>query len=149
MVIKYFLDYYLVVSDEKRFLSEWYMYGGKMEELRLGAVESQFADIIWDNEPIPSGELVKLCEKKLEWKKSTTYTMLKRLCGRGIFKNENGVVSSVLSKEEFGAAQSEKIIEDSFDGSLPAFIAAFTSRKKLSSDEIEEIQKMIDDIKGE
>ena len=120
-----------------------------MEELRLGAVESRFADIIWDNEPIPSGELVKLCEQKLEWKKSTTYTMLKRLCGRGIFKNENGVVSSILSKEEFGAAQSEKIIEDSFDGSLPAFIAAFTSRKKLSSDDIEEIQKMIDCIKEE
>ena len=84
-----------------------------MEELRLGAVERQFADIIWQNEPIPSGELVKLCEQKLEWKKSTTYTMLKRLCERGIFKNENGVVSSVLTKEEFGAAQSEKIIEDS------------------------------------
>ena len=98
-----------------------------MEELRLGAVEGQFADIIWQNEPIPSGELVKLCEQKLEWKKSTTYTMLKRLCERGIFKNENGVVSSVLTKEEFGAAQSEKIIEDKFEGSLPAFIAAFTS----------------------
>ena len=120
-----------------------------MEELRLGAVEGQFADIIWQNEPIPSGELVRLCEQKLEWKKSTTYTMLKRLCERGIFKNENGVVSSVLTKEEFGAAQSEKIIEDTFEGSLPAFIAAFTSRKKLSADEVDEIQKMIDAIKGE
>ena len=118
-----------------------------MEELRLGAVERQFADIIWQNEPIPSGELVRLCEQKLEWKKSTTYTMLKRLCERGIFKNENGVVSSVLTKEEFGAAQSERIIEDTFDGSLPAFIAAFTSRKKLSADDVEEIQKMIDAIK--
>ena len=120
-----------------------------MEELRLGAVEGQFADIIWQNEPIPSGELVRLCEKKLEWKKSTTYTMLKRLCERGIFKNESGVVSSVLTKEEFGAAQSERIIEDTFDGSLPAFIAAFTSRKKLSADDVEEIQKMIDAIKGD
>ena len=120
-----------------------------MEELRLGAVEGQFADIIWQNEPIPSGELVRLCEQKLEWKKSTTYTMLKRLCERGIFKNENGVVSSVLTKEEFGAAQSEKIIEDTFEGSLPAFIAAFTSRKKLSADDVEEIQKMIDAIKGD
>lgn len=118
-----------------------------MEELRLGAVEGQFADIIWQNEPIPSGELVRLCEQKLEWKKSTTYTMLKRLCERGIFKNENGVVSSVLTKEEFGAAQSERIIEDTFDGSLPAFIAAFTSRKKLSADDVEEIQRMIDAIK--
>ena len=120
-----------------------------MQELRLGAVEGQFADIIWQNEPIPSGELVRLCEQKLEWKKSTTYTMLKRLCERGIFKNENGVVSSVLTKEEFGAAQSEKIIEDTFEGSLPAFIAAFTSRKKLSADDVDEIQKMIDAIKGE
>lgn len=118
-----------------------------MEELRLGMVESKFADIIWNNEPIPSGELVKLCNQKLEWKKSTTYTMLKRLCERGIFKNENGVVSSILTKEEFGAAQSERIIEDTFDGSLPAFIAAFASRKKLSEKDVEEIQKMIDEIR--
>ena len=118
-----------------------------MEELRLGAVESKFADIIWNNEPIPSGELVKLCNQKLEWKKSTTYTMLKRLCERGIFKNENGVVSSILTKEEFDAAQSEIIIEDTFDGSLPAFIAAFASRKKLSAKDVEEIQKMIDEIR--
>ena len=118
-----------------------------MEGLRLGAVESKFADIIWNNEPIPSGELVKLCNQKLEWKKSTTYTMLKRLCERGIFKNENGVVSSILTKEEFGAAQSERIIEDTFDGSLPAFIAAFASRKKLSAKDVEEIQKMIDEIR--
>ena len=118
-----------------------------MEELRLGAVESKFADIIWNKEPIPSGELVKLCNQKLEWKKSTTYTMLKRLCERGIFKNENGVVSSILTKEEFGAAQSERIIEDTFEGSLPAFIAAFASRKKLSEKDVEEIQKMIDEIR--
>ena len=120
-----------------------------MEELRLGTVESKFADIIWNNEPIPSGELVKLCNQKLEWKKSTTYTMLKRLCERGIFKNENGVVSSILTKEEFGAAQSERIIEDTFDGSLPAFIAAFASRKKLSEKDVEEIQKMIDEIRAD
>ena len=118
-----------------------------MEELRVGAVESKFADIIWNKEPIPSGELVKLCNQKLEWKKSTTYTMLKRLCERGIFKNENGVVSSILTKEEFGAAQSERIIEDTFEGSLPAFIAAFASRKKLSEKDVEEIQKMIDEIR--
>lgn len=118
-----------------------------MEELRLGAVESQFADIIWNNEPIPSGELVKLCNHKLEWKKSTTYTMLKRLCERGIFKNENGIVYAILTKAEFGAAQSERIIEDTFEGSLPAFIAAFASRKKLSEKDVEEIQKMINEIR--
>ncbi len=115
-----------------------------MEELKLGAVESKFADIIWEREPIPSGQLVKLCEQRLEWKKSTTYTMLKRLCERGIFQNEKGIVSSVMTREEFGAVQSEKIIEESFDGSLPAFIAAFASRKKLSSADVAEIQKMID-----
>lgn len=115
-----------------------------MEELRLGAVESQFADIIWNNEPIPSGELVKICEKRLGWKKSTTYTMLKRLCERGIFKNENGIVSALMTKAEFGAAQSEKFVEDTFEGSLPAFFAAFTTRKKLSKAEIDEIKRMID-----
>lgn len=120
-----------------------------MEELKLGAVESKFADIIWEREPIPSGQLVKLCEQRLEWKKSTTYTMLKRLCERGLFQNENGIVSSVMTREEFGAAQIEKIIEESFDGSLPAFIAAFASRKKLSSADVEEIQKMIDAYREE
>ena len=118
-----------------------------MDELKLGVVEGKFADIIWENEPLSSGMLVKFCEQKLEWKKSTTYTMLKRLCERGIFQNENGVVTALMSKEEFGAAQSEKIIEDNFDGSLPAFIAAFASRRKLSKKDVEEIQKMIDKMK--
>ncbi len=118
-----------------------------MEELRLGVVEGKFADIIWENEPISSGMLVKICEQKLEWKKSTTYTMLKRLCERGLFQNEDGVVTSLMSKEEFGAAQSEKIIEETFAGSLPAFLAAFASRKKLSKAEVDEIQKMIDQIR--
>ncbi len=120
-----------------------------MEELKLGTVESRFADIIWENEPISSGQLVKLCGQQLEWKKSTTYTMLKRLCQRGLFQNEKGMVSALMTKEEFGAAQSEKIIEESFDGSLPAFIAAFTSRKKLSPDDVNEIQKMIDSYRVE
>ena len=120
-----------------------------MEELKLGTVESRFADIIWENEPISSGRLVKLCGQQLDWKKSTTYTMLKRLCERGLFQNEKGMVSALMTKEEFGAAQSEKIIEESFDGSLPAFIAAFTSRKKLSPDDVNEIQKMIDSYRVE
>ena len=115
-----------------------------MEELRLGAVESQFADIIWNEEPVSSGELVKVCEKELWWKKSTTYTMLKRLCERGIFQNEKGTVTALMTKAEFSAAQSEKFVEDTFEGSLPAFFAAFTTRKKLSKEEIEEIRQMID-----
>ena len=120
-----------------------------MEELKLGTVESKFADIIWENEPISSGLLVKLCGQQLDWKKSTTYTMLKRLCERGLFQNEKGMVSALMTKEEFGAAQSEKIIEESFDGSLPAFIAAFASRKRLSLDDVDEIQKMIDSYRVE
>ena len=115
-----------------------------MEELRLGAVESQFADIIWNEEPVSSGELVKVCEKELGWKKSTTYTMLKRLCERGIFQNEKGTVTALMTKAEFSAAQSEKFVEDTFEGSLPAFFAAFTTRKKLSKEEIDEIRQMID-----
>lgn len=120
-----------------------------MEELKLGTVESKFADIIWENEPISSGQLVKLCGQQLDWKKSTTYTMLKRLCERGLFQNEKGMVSALMTKEEFGAAQSEKIIEESFDGSLPAFIAAVASRKRLSLDDVDEIQKMIDSYRVE
>ena len=120
-----------------------------MEELKLGTVESKFADIIWENEPISSGQLVKLCGQQLDWKKSTTYIMLKRLCERGLFQNEKGMVSALMTKEEFGAAQSEKIIEESFDGSLPAFIAAFASRKRLSLDDVDEIQKMIDSYRVE
>ena len=114
------------------------------EELRLGFVESRFADIIWKNEPLASGELVKICEAELKWKKSTTYTVLKKLCERGIFKNENGVVVSLLNKEEYYAIQSEKFVDEALEGSLPAFVAAFTSRKELTEDEIKSIRKMID-----
>lgn len=115
-----------------------------MDNTSLGAIESRFADIIWQNEPLPSGELVKICEKELNWKKPTTYTVLRKLCERGIFKNEKGTVSSKISREEFYAVQSEKFVEETFDGSLPAFIAAFTKRKNLSQKEINEIRKMID-----
>ena len=103
-----------------------------MSEYTMGAVEMRFAEIIWEHEPVSSGELVKLCEQELNWKKSTTYTVLRRLCQKGIFISENGVVTSLLSKQMFQARQSEEIIEESFAGSLPDFVAAFTSRKKLS-----------------
>ena len=120
-----------------------------MEELRLGVVESQFAEIIWSNEPLPSGELVKLCEQKLGWKKSTTYTVLKRLCERGIFQNEKGMVSARMTKEEYDAAQSEKFVEENFGGSLPAFLAAFTKRQDVSEDTLDALQAMIDRARGE
>ena len=115
-----------------------------MSELRMGAIESRFADMIWENEPIPSPELVKLAERELNWKKSTTYTVLKRLCERGIFQNQGGVVTSLISRQDFYAVQSEKFVEETFSGSLPAFLAAFTTRKKLSEEEIAELQALID-----
>lgn len=122
--------------------------GGSMENYKLGAMETKFADLIWDNEPISSGDLVKLCEMELTWKKSTTYTMLRRLCHRGIFKNENSLVSSLISRREFAGLQSEKFIDETFDGSLPQFLAAFTMRKKLTKNEIEELQRIIDEKRG-
>lgn len=115
----------------------------KVKDYRLGYVESQFADIVWENEPLTSRELVELCSEKLEWKKSTTYTVLKKFCEREIFQNQNGTVTSLLSKEEFYALQSEQVVEESFEGSLPAFVAAFTKNKKLSEKEIKEIQKLL------
>lgn len=115
-----------------------------MEEIRLGLVESHFADIVWANEPIHSRELVKLCDKELDWKKSTTYTVLRKLCERGLFQNQDGIVTSLISKEEYHAIQSEKFVEDTFAGSLPQFINAFASRKSLTAKEIAQIRQMID-----
>ena len=118
-----------------------------MSELKLGVIESRFADIIWSQEPLSSGELVKLCQQELGWKKSTTYTVLRKLCERGIFQNEDGKVTSLISKDEFYAMQSEQFVEENFKGSLPAFLTAFTRRKKLSEKEIEELQQLIDESK--
>ena len=115
-----------------------------LEDMKLGVVESRFADLIWMNEPIASGELVKMCRQKLDWKKSTTYTVLKKLCDKGIFQNVEGVVSSKISKKDFYAIRSEQFVEETFQGSLPAFIAAFTQRKQLSKEEINEIRRMIE-----
>ena len=120
-----------------------------MNDYQMGAVESRFADIIWTNEPISSAELVKKSEEALNWKKSTTYTVLKRLCEKGIFRNEKGVVTSLISKEEFYALQSERFVEETFDGSLPAFLAAFTKRKALSPDEIEQLRRLVREYEEE
>lgn len=118
-----------------------------MDELRLGAVESRFADIIWANEPVPSGELVKICASELCWKKSTTYTVLKKLCDRDIFRNENGIVTSKMSRDEFNTARSREFVKESFSGSLPAFIAAFAGGKPISAKEADEIMKTIESYK--
>ena len=120
-----------------------------MSELKLGVIESKFADIIWSHEPLSSSELVKLSEKELKWKRTTTYTVLKRLSERGIFQNNNGTVTSLISRQEFYSLQSEKFVEETFDGSLPAFLAAFTSRKSLSSEEIAQIRQMIESFEEE
>ncbi len=120
-----------------------------MSDYQMGAVESKFADIIWENEPISSTELSKRSEEILKWKKSTTYTVLKRLCDKGIFQNIKGTVTSLISKQEFYSLQSEKFVEETFDGSLPAFFAAFTARKNLTTDEIAQLRKMIDEYEEE
>lgn len=119
-----------------------------MKEYRLGEVESVFADIIWSNEPLTSRSLADLAGERLSWKRTTTYTVLKRLCDRGLFQNEGGTVTSLVSRKEFYAMQSEKFVEESFSGSLPAFLAAFGSRKKLSDAEIDELQRLIDSMRG-
>lgn len=112
---------------------------------KLGSVESRFADLIWEHEPISSGDLVKRAQAELNWKKPTTYTVLRKLCQRGLFKNEQGIVQSVISRDEYYARQSKQFVEETFDGSLPAFVTAFTSRKKLSPEEIDELQRLIDE----
>ena len=118
-----------------------------MNEIRLGVIESRFADIVWEHAPLSTSELIKLCEAEFDWKRTTTYTVLKRLSERGIFKNNNGTVTVLISKDEFYSMQSEKVVNESFGGSLPAFVAAFTSRQNLSEDEIAEIRSIIDNMK--
>lgn len=118
----------------------------EMKDMKLGVVETRFADIIWDNEPLTSGELVKLCEEALGWKKSTTYTVLKKLCDKGIFQNEKGTVTARISKQELQGLQSEQFVSETFEGSLPAFIAAFASSKQLSKEEIKEIRALMDKL---
>ncbi|MBR4760158.1 MAG: BlaI/MecI/CopY family transcriptional regulator [Lachnospiraceae bacterium] len=115
-----------------------------MADLELGAVQERFADIVWENEPISSGDLVKVCEKQLGWKKPTTYTVLRKLCEKGLLQNENGVVTSLIAKEDFYSDRSRQIVDESFSGSLPAFVAAFVSKKSLTKQEADEIQNLID-----
>ena len=120
-----------------------------MTDYILGAVESRFADIVWTNAPMTTAELVKQCSAELSWKRTTTYTVLKKLCEHGFFRLEDGVVTVVTSKEEYDADRSGKYIEESFSGSLPAFIAAFTKKKMLTEDEIAEIRRLIDMAGGD
>ena len=116
-----------------------------MKTIGLGEAERRFAELIWEHAPLSSAALVKLAEEALGWKKSTTYTVLKRLCDKGLFQNENGTVQVLQTREAFAAAQSEQFVDETFSGSLPAFLAAFSARKKLTRREVEALQKLIDE----
>ena len=116
-----------------------------MKDMKLGPIESKFADLIWNHEPVASGELVKMCEAELSWKKATTYTVLRKFCERGIFQNQESVVTSLISRDDYYAKWSEQFVDETFKGSFPAFLAAFSARKKLSEKDIAELEKLIQD----
>ena len=118
-------------------------------EIEVGEVQERFAKLLWEGVPVTSGELVRICEQKFGWNKPTTYTVLRKLCEKGLFRNEGGTVTALVSEEEFNAARSTRFVEDTFHGSLPAFLAAFTSQKKLSKKEVDDIQSMIDSFREE
>lgn len=115
-----------------------------MTEIKLGMVESRFADIIWEHAPLTTRELTALCQQELNWKRTTTYTVLKKLCDRGIFSMQEGMITAILSREDFFTIQSEQFVREYFQGSLPAFLAAFTARKTPTADELTQIRKMIE-----
>ena len=119
-----------------------------MSDLRMGAAEARFADIIWENEPITSGQLAKIGLSAFNWKKTTSHTVLTRLCERRLFQKENGVVTSLISREEYYARHSEQYVRENFGGSLPAFLAAFGTGKHLSDGEIEQLQRLIESMRG-
>lgn len=116
-----------------------------MKDYSLGVVESRFADIVWQNAPLTTAELTKLCERELGWKRTTTYTVLKKLSDRGLFENRGGTVVVKMEKGDFYARQSEAYVDRSFQGSLPGFLTAFTSRRKLSGEEVEKLKKIIEE----
>lgn len=143
------IDFFENRSIDNRLLSNallWRRKGeeGVMEHYKMGAVESRFAELVWEHEPVGSGELVRMAAQELNWKKSTTYTVIKKLCDKGIFRNENSVVTSAISREQYLSRQSRQFVEDTFEGSLPGFLAAFTKEESLSEEEITQIRKLID-----
>ena len=115
-----------------------------MAEIQLGIIESRFADMIWETEPVTSSQLVKLAGDAFGWKRTTTHTVLKRLCDKGLFENNKGTVTSLLSRQQFHSLQSRRFVEDTFAGSLPAFLAAFTTGRALTQEEADEIRRIID-----
>ena len=120
-----------------------------MDAPKIFESEYRFCLILWDNEPVSSGKLVELCKENLGWSKATTYTVIRRLSERGVVKNENTVVTALISKEEAQASRLDEMMEETFEGSVPAFIAAFSKSKKLSRQEVEQLQALIDSYEGE
>ena len=120
-----------------------------MAEIQLGVIEARYADMIWEREPVTSSELVKLTAVVFNWKRTTAHNVLRRLCDKGLFKNEGGTVTSLISRQEFYAMQSRKFVEDVFDNSLPAFIAEFTKNGRLTPEEAKKIHEMIDQAQEE
>lgn len=116
---------------------------------QMTEAELKFAELIWQEAPMGSGELVKRCQAEFEWKKSTTYTFLKKLCEQGLFQNENATVEVIISREEYLQRQGEEFVEKAYEGSLPKMIAAFIQNKRLSRSQIAEIEQMIEEYKGE
>ncbi len=120
-----------------------------MAEIQLGVVEARFADIIWENEPVSSSTLVKLAGEQLQWKRTTVHTVLRRLCDKGLFQNENGMVTALISREQFYSMQSEQFVQTAFQGSFPAFLAAFSRSRPLTDAERELVRQMIDGVEEE
>ena len=118
-----------------------------MSDIRMGAAEARFAELIWKNEPVSSGALAKLAAAELDWKKTTSFTVLKRLCDRGLFQNDGGTVTSLITQEEYYSRHSEQYVRETFGGSLPAFLAAFSAGKQLSEKEINELEKLIESMR--
>lgn len=119
-----------------------------MEIPKIHEGEYRFCLILWEREPVTAAELVKLCQQRLGWKRTTTYTVIKRLGEKGVLKNDNGTITALVSKDEVQAYEIDALVEKTFEGSLPAFVAAFTRRQTLSEQELDEVQRMIDRIRG-
>lgn len=115
-------------------------------DTNLGEVETKFAELVWEHVPVKTTDLIQLCSEQLGWKRTTTYTVLKKFCNKKIFSVENRIVTALVTKEEFCGRKSEKFIEDTFNGSLSAFLSAFASVRQMSEQEIEEIKKLIDEF---
>ena len=116
-----------------------------MADLKLGPIETRFAHIVWDHAPMTTAQLIKLCGEQLQWKRTTTYTVLKKFTEKGLFRMENGAVTVLMTREAYESAQSAEFVEETFRGSLPAFVAAFTRSKSISPEQLQELRQLLDE----